>query len=240
MSQNLRPFLIIDKAAEEDFRTHLNVTSDHNAVVVGLAPDQFHYENLNKAFRYTFPPSSRCKQFWRKKNCLLIFLLTELSFWVNWCEEWMDLSHMERIFELGTAYQTCASKMILKSKSASKWHKRLIKLSFFMEVIDLLDSPPPFNWALLSNKGWMHNCRVKITILKPWSHPTASVKFVCSMPKKKSKTQAVHCNTDVFFFIITLHLPLLCWTEYNFSHEDRLKCFGLSQQSHVFLGNFQT
>lgn len=63
MSQNLRPFLIIDKAAEEDFRTHLNVTSDHNAVVVGLAPDQFHYENLNKAFRYTFPPSSRCKQF---------------------------------------------------------------------------------------------------------------------------------------------------------------------------------
>ncbi|KAH9494901.1 Haloacid dehalogenase-like hydrolase domain-containing protein 2 [Bulinus truncatus] len=47
--QKLRPYFLIDKQALEDFE---GVPTDKpNAVVVGLAPDEFHYENMNKAMR---------------------------------------------------------------------------------------------------------------------------------------------------------------------------------------------
>ncbi|XP_055873339.1 haloacid dehalogenase-like hydrolase domain-containing protein 2 isoform X3 [Biomphalaria glabrata] len=47
--KQLRPFFLIDKRALEDFEGV--PTHDPNAVVVGLAPDEFHYENMNKAMR---------------------------------------------------------------------------------------------------------------------------------------------------------------------------------------------
>jgi len=53
-NKQLRPLLLLDDAAMEDFS---DVTppagSSLNAVVVGLAPEKFHYEELTKAFRYT-------------------------------------------------------------------------------------------------------------------------------------------------------------------------------------------
>ncbi|XP_072309886.1 haloacid dehalogenase-like hydrolase domain-containing protein 2 [Eucyclogobius newberryi] len=44
-----RPLLLVDDSALEDF-TGID-TSDPNAVVIGLAPDHFNYETMNKAFR---------------------------------------------------------------------------------------------------------------------------------------------------------------------------------------------
>ncbi|KAJ0057730.1 hypothetical protein NL108_014398, partial [Boleophthalmus pectinirostris] len=44
-----RPLLLVEDSALEDF-TGID-TSDPNAVVIGLAPDHFHYETMNKAFR---------------------------------------------------------------------------------------------------------------------------------------------------------------------------------------------
>ncbi|XDV53807.1 hypothetical protein PO909_022224 [Leuciscus waleckii] len=45
----VRPLLLVEDSAREDF-TGLE-TSDPNAVVIGLAPDHFNYQTLNKAFR---------------------------------------------------------------------------------------------------------------------------------------------------------------------------------------------
>uniref|UniRef100_A0A673HLU1 Haloacid dehalogenase-like hydrolase domain-containing protein 2 n=1 Tax=Sinocyclocheilus rhinocerous TaxID=307959 RepID=A0A673HLU1_9TELE len=45
----VRPLLLVEDSALEDF-TGLE-TSDPNAVVIGLAPDHFNYQTLNKAFR---------------------------------------------------------------------------------------------------------------------------------------------------------------------------------------------
>ena len=47
--ENLRPFCLLQDEAMEDF-AGLDMTNP-NAVVVGLAPDYFNYEHLNKAFR---------------------------------------------------------------------------------------------------------------------------------------------------------------------------------------------
>ncbi|KAM3599474.1 uncharacterized protein V6R79_006516 [Siganus canaliculatus] len=44
-----RPLLLVEDSALEDF-TGID-TSEPNAVVIGLAPDHFNYETLNKAFR---------------------------------------------------------------------------------------------------------------------------------------------------------------------------------------------
>ncbi|XP_074547284.1 haloacid dehalogenase-like hydrolase domain-containing protein 2 [Halichoeres trimaculatus] len=44
-----RPLLLVEDSALEDFAGI--DTSDPNAVVIGLAPDHFNYETLNKAFR---------------------------------------------------------------------------------------------------------------------------------------------------------------------------------------------
>ena len=45
----LRPMFLVDPAAMEDFEGV--ETQDPNCVVVGLAPDNFTYDNLTKAFR---------------------------------------------------------------------------------------------------------------------------------------------------------------------------------------------
>lgn len=43
---------MIDKAAWEDFEEFKSVKDDEvNSVVIGLAPSEFHYDQLNKAFR---------------------------------------------------------------------------------------------------------------------------------------------------------------------------------------------
>ena len=52
--RSLRPMLLLQSDAIEDFKG-VDV-NDPNAVVVGLAPDCFNYEILNKAFRYLPPP----------------------------------------------------------------------------------------------------------------------------------------------------------------------------------------
>ncbi|GAN11006.1 haloacid dehalogenase-like hydrolase domain-containing protein 2-like [Mucor ambiguus] len=48
-SKQLRPFLIMEEAAMDEFKD-IDV-ADPNAVVVGLAPSKFNYEKLNEAFR---------------------------------------------------------------------------------------------------------------------------------------------------------------------------------------------
>ena len=48
--RSLRPMLLLQSDAIEDFKGV--DANDPNAVVVGLAPDCFNYEILNKAFRY--------------------------------------------------------------------------------------------------------------------------------------------------------------------------------------------
>ncbi|VDM63024.1 unnamed protein product [Angiostrongylus costaricensis] len=47
--QNFRPMLLLDGKAIEDFKDV--DTSDPNAVVIGLAPSEFHFEKLNDAFK---------------------------------------------------------------------------------------------------------------------------------------------------------------------------------------------
>lgn len=50
-SRNLNPMLLVDPAAMEDFADLVKPEKKQNAVVVGLAPSKFHYEELNTAFR---------------------------------------------------------------------------------------------------------------------------------------------------------------------------------------------
>ncbi|KAK0182797.1 hypothetical protein PV327_000895 [Microctonus hyperodae] len=50
-SRKLNPFLLIDSAAMEDFEDLIKPNEEPNAVVVGLSPHKFNYEELNKAFR---------------------------------------------------------------------------------------------------------------------------------------------------------------------------------------------
>eukprot|EP00644_Phytophthora_capsici_P018717 jgi/Phyca11/12470/fgenesh1_pm.PHYCAscaffold_182_\ len=47
--RNLRPLLLVDPSLEEEF-DGLDRTNP-NAVVIGLAPEHFHYDKLNEAFR---------------------------------------------------------------------------------------------------------------------------------------------------------------------------------------------
>lgn len=48
----LSPLLLLEEAALEDFEGVGTDSEAKNAVVIGLAPSQFKYEVLNKAFRY--------------------------------------------------------------------------------------------------------------------------------------------------------------------------------------------
>lgn len=50
-SNKLNPFYLVSEDARTDFPPE-DINCDLNAVVVGLAPNEFHYENLNKAFKY--------------------------------------------------------------------------------------------------------------------------------------------------------------------------------------------
>lgn len=52
VSRRLNPLLLIDPAAYEDFEDLVKEDEETDAVVVGLAPDKFHYDELNKAFRW--------------------------------------------------------------------------------------------------------------------------------------------------------------------------------------------
>uniref|UniRef100_A0A0B7BQ79 Haloacid dehalogenase-like hydrolase domain-containing protein 2 n=2 Tax=Arion vulgaris TaxID=1028688 RepID=A0A0B7BQ79_9EUPU len=54
--RKLRPFYIIDKNALEDFEGISQ--EDSNAVVIGLAPEEFNYENMNTAMRLLHNGSS--------------------------------------------------------------------------------------------------------------------------------------------------------------------------------------
>ncbi|XP_014475114.1 PREDICTED: haloacid dehalogenase-like hydrolase domain-containing protein 2 [Dinoponera quadriceps] len=51
VSRQLNPMLLIDPAAMEDFEDLVKDDTALNAVVVGLAPSRFNYDELNKAFR---------------------------------------------------------------------------------------------------------------------------------------------------------------------------------------------
>ncbi|XP_057338610.1 haloacid dehalogenase-like hydrolase domain-containing protein 2 [Microplitis mediator] len=51
IAKKLNPFLLIDSAAMEDFEDLIKTDEEFNAVVVGLAPNKFNYEELNKGFR---------------------------------------------------------------------------------------------------------------------------------------------------------------------------------------------
>lgn len=48
--ENLNPFYLVSKDARTDFPAN-EEGKPFNAVAVGLAPDEFYYENLNKAFK---------------------------------------------------------------------------------------------------------------------------------------------------------------------------------------------
>lgn len=50
ISRQLKPMLLIDPAAMEDFQD-LSTDDVPDAVVIGLAPSKFNYDELNKAFR---------------------------------------------------------------------------------------------------------------------------------------------------------------------------------------------
>ena len=54
ISRKLNPMLFIDPAASEDFEDLIKNDNKKDAVVIGLAPDKFNYEELTKAFRCTF------------------------------------------------------------------------------------------------------------------------------------------------------------------------------------------
>jgi hypothetical protein len=51
ISRQLKPMLLIEPAAMDDFQD-LITDGTPNAVVIGLAPSKFNYDELNKAFRY--------------------------------------------------------------------------------------------------------------------------------------------------------------------------------------------
>ncbi|XP_076277961.1 haloacid dehalogenase-like hydrolase domain-containing protein 2 isoform X1 [Lasioglossum baleicum] len=51
VGRKLNPMLLIDPAADEDFEDLIKNDQKANTVVVGLAPNKFHYDALNEAFR---------------------------------------------------------------------------------------------------------------------------------------------------------------------------------------------
>lgn len=51
-TRKLKPLLLLSPEAMEDFEDLVNKDDKPNAVVIGLAPSEFHYERLNEAFKY--------------------------------------------------------------------------------------------------------------------------------------------------------------------------------------------
>ena len=56
INRALNPFLLIDSAAMEDFQDLIK-PGKQDAVVIGLAPEKFNYEELNNAFRFVDYPT---------------------------------------------------------------------------------------------------------------------------------------------------------------------------------------
>lgn len=55
IERQLKPLLLISPEAFQDFQgLSYNIEEKPNAVVIGLAPNEFHYERLNDAFRFFF------------------------------------------------------------------------------------------------------------------------------------------------------------------------------------------
>lgn len=53
IQRKLKPLLLLSPEALEDFQgLHCPTNEEPNAVVIGLAPTEFHYDRLNEAFRY--------------------------------------------------------------------------------------------------------------------------------------------------------------------------------------------
>lgn len=53
IDRKLKPLLLLAPEALEDFEgLQCPAGEDPNAVVIGLAPTEFHYDRLNEAFRY--------------------------------------------------------------------------------------------------------------------------------------------------------------------------------------------
>lgn len=53
--KNLNPLLLVDDNALEDFHDVLKCDgTEHDSVLVGLAPEKFKYDDLNHAFRLAF------------------------------------------------------------------------------------------------------------------------------------------------------------------------------------------
>lgn len=50
-SRKLNPMLLIDSKAMEDFTDLIQTDKPADAVLVGLAPEKFNYNDLNQAFR---------------------------------------------------------------------------------------------------------------------------------------------------------------------------------------------
>lgn len=51
LQNNLHPLLLVDKEALEDF-SDIDLGGKIDSIVIGLAPEYFNYNTLNKAFRY--------------------------------------------------------------------------------------------------------------------------------------------------------------------------------------------
>lgn len=53
IDRRLKPLLLLAPEALEDFEgLQCPIGEEPNAVVIGLAPTEFHYDRLNEAFRY--------------------------------------------------------------------------------------------------------------------------------------------------------------------------------------------
>lgn len=82
-SNQLKPFYLLSDDAKRDFiayneskRTNYNneVVSDEDSVVVGLAPDKFEYESMNKAFRWVVKVEKLHYRCWLKDDWLQFVL----------------------------------------------------------------------------------------------------------------------------------------------------------------------
>lgn len=52
IQRKLKPLLLLSPEALEDFKgLQCSANEEPNAVVIGLAPTEFHYDRLNEAFR---------------------------------------------------------------------------------------------------------------------------------------------------------------------------------------------
>ena len=50
MKEGLRPMLLLEDSAIQQF-SDLDLTTEPNCVLLGLAPSRFHYDKLNEAFK---------------------------------------------------------------------------------------------------------------------------------------------------------------------------------------------